>query len=71
VLRLEKLPRRSVTQVLRGRAIGGQKATRVELPPLRLAPGIYRYALQLVAAVNRGEPKIIASRPLRVTRSPT
>jgi hypothetical protein len=63
--RLEKLPRHSTTLTVRASGRVGER-TVVRLPQTRLAPGRYRYTLTLSAPVNRGEPRVLASKPLIV-----
>jgi hypothetical protein len=64
--RLEKLPRHSTTLVVRGLAVGG-KATRVAFPARKLAPGRYRFTVRLVAPVNPGPQRSLASAPFTIS----
>jgi hypothetical protein len=52
-LRLERLGRRGPVAALSRTALGGRDSL-VRLPPLRLAPGEYRFTISFVAPVNRG-----------------
>jgi hypothetical protein len=63
--RLEKLPRRSTTLAVRATGRVGERAL-VRFPPTRIAPGRYRFTLSLSAPVNRGEPRLLASKALIV-----
>jgi hypothetical protein len=63
--RLEKLPRHSTTQVLRGHAVGGYPA-RLVFPPLRLARGRYRITTEVRATVNPGPPTLLVSAPFTI-----
>jgi hypothetical protein len=63
--RLEKLPRHSTTQVLRGKAIGGYPA-RLVFPPLRLAPGSYRITTGVRATLNPGPPTLLVGAPFTI-----
>lgn len=71
VLRLEKLPARTPTNVVRGVVTGGSKATVVRFPALRLLPGMYRFAVDVAAAVNPGPKQTIVGKPIRVAAAPT
>src|SRR5919198_963996 len=62
--RLERLPQHSTTMVKSGRAVGG-KPLRVAFPARKLAPGPYRFTVRLVAPVNPGTPRSLASAPFR------
>jgi hypothetical protein len=63
--RLEKLPRHTTTLAKSGFAIGG-KALRVTFPDRTLAPGRYRFTVRLVAPVNPGRARSLASPPFRI-----
>ena len=63
--RLEKLPRHSTTLAVRATGRVGEPAL-VKFPQARIAPGRYRFTLALSAPVNRGEPRVFASKPLIV-----
>ncbi|MGE5274393.1 MAG: hypothetical protein ACM3QU_11645 [Verrucomicrobiota bacterium] len=63
--RLEKLPRHSTTLAVRATGRVAEPAL-VKLPQTRIAPGRYRFTLTLRAPVNRGEPRVLASKPLIV-----
>jgi hypothetical protein len=63
--RLEKLPRHSTTLAVRASGRVGERAL-VKFPPTRVAPGRYRFKLRLSAPVNRGEPRLLASKALIV-----
>jgi hypothetical protein len=63
VARLEKLPKHTTTYSVRASGLVGEK-TVVAFPTLKIAPGRYRFTLQLSAPVNRGEPRELASNPL-------
>jgi hypothetical protein len=63
--RLEKLPRHSTTLSVRASGRVGEP-TLVRFPQTRLAPGRYRFTVSLSAPVNRGEPRIVFSKPLIV-----
>lgn len=67
-LRLEKLPRHSTTRAVRGRAIG-RLGTRVEFPPVRLAPGRYQLTARARATLNPGPPIQVASPVFTIPRS--
>jgi hypothetical protein len=58
--RVEKLPAHSTTLAKSGRAPGGA-AVRVSFPGRRIAPGLYRFTVRLVAPVNPGPPLAIQS----------
>ena len=38
----------------------------IKFPQTRIAPGRYRFTLTISAPVNRGEPRVLASKPLIV-----
>jgi hypothetical protein len=63
--RLETLPRHSTTLADRASGRVGERA-RVRFPQTRIAPGRYRFTLSLSAPVYRGEPRVLASKPLMV-----
>jgi hypothetical protein len=63
--RLERLPRHSTTLAVRATARVGEPAV-IRFPQARIAPGRYRFTLTLSAPVNRGEPRVLASKPLVV-----
>ena len=50
---------------LRAKGLAGEK-TALQFPALKLAPGRYRFTVQVMAPVNRGEPTMLASGPLLV-----
>jgi hypothetical protein len=64
-LRLEKLPRRTTTLAVTGKA-KAQTQTVVTLPARRVAPGEYRFTLRLTAPVNTGPPARLASDPVTI-----
>ena len=61
-VRLVRLPRKSTTLAVYGRAAAGA-ATRVKLPARRVARGSYQLTVRLTAPVNVGPPFRAASRP--------
>jgi hypothetical protein len=63
--RLEKLPQHATTMATRGVAVGG-KPLRVAFPARKLAPGRYRFTARVVASVNPGPPRSLASTPFRI-----
>jgi hypothetical protein len=63
--RLERLPRHTTTLAVRASGRVGER-TLVRFPQTQLAPGRYRFTLSLRAPVNRGEPRVGASKPLIV-----
>jgi hypothetical protein len=65
VARLQRLPQRSTTFVLRGTATGGVP---VKLRFGRAQPARYRITVVAVAPVNPGPPTIAASPPFDLTR---
>jgi hypothetical protein len=62
-VRLERLPKGSTTLSARGSAKVGELTT-VALPPRRVAPGRYRFTVTLLAPVNVGPPRELASGPV-------
>ncbi|MDX6512734.1 MAG: hypothetical protein QOE36_2238, partial [Gaiellaceae bacterium] len=63
--RLEKLPRHSTTDTLRGTAVGGVSSV-VAFPARRIAPGTYRITVRVQAAVNTGPPATAAGTAFRI-----
>ena len=63
--RLEKLPRHSTTLAVRATGRVGEPVM-AKFPKARIAPGRYRFTVNLRAPVNRGEPRIVVSKPLIV-----
>jgi hypothetical protein len=59
--RLAKLPRRSTTLSVYGRAAAGAP-TRVTLPARKVAPGRYVFTVRLTAPVNVGPPRVLTSK---------
>jgi hypothetical protein len=64
-LRLEKLPRRTTTLAVTGKAMA-ETQTVLTLPARRIAPGRYRFTLRLTAPVNIGLPARLASPPVAI-----
>lgn len=62
-VRLERLPKGSTTLSTRGSAKVGEQAT-ATLPARRVAPGRYRFTVTLLAPVNVGPPRELASGPV-------
>jgi hypothetical protein len=58
--RLAKLPRRSTTLSVYGRAPAGAP-TRVTFPARKVAPGRYIFTVRLTAPVNVGPPRVLTS----------
>lgn len=63
--RLEKLPRHSTTLAVRATGRVGEPVM-VKFPQTRIAAGRYRFTVSISAPVNRGEPRIVVSKPLIV-----
>ncbi len=61
--RIEKLPQEKTTWKIRAKGLAGEK-TALPFPTLKLAPGRYRFTVQVAAPVNKGEPTMLASGPL-------
>jgi hypothetical protein len=59
--RLEKLPRHSTTLAVRASGRIGER-TVVKFPPTPIARCRYRFTVSLSAPVNRGEPRLLASK---------
>ncbi len=66
VARLQKLPRRSTTFVIRGRATGGAAK---QLRFGKAARGLYRITVSAVAAVSPGAPSVVTSPAFRLYAS--
>jgi hypothetical protein len=62
-VRLERLPKGSTTLSTRGSAKVGELTT-VTLPTRRVAPGRYRFTVTLLAPVNVGPARELASGPV-------
>ena len=68
--RVQRFQGRASPLVVHGRAVGGV-VTRVRFPARRLSSGRYRIAVTLLAAVNTGPSKTVASAPFRVGKGRT
>ena len=66
-VRLVRLPRKSPTLAVSGRAASGA-ATRIKLPARKVAPGRYQLTVRLTAPVNVGPPLKDSSPPFRIPR---
>jgi hypothetical protein len=64
--RLEKLPRHSTTLATSGRVTGG-RASKVQFPVRRLAPGRYRITVRIVAPVNPGPARSLVTAPFQIS----